>query len=324
MILLRAAAAILGTVLLFTSALPAVADDTTTTTGTSSEAWYSRADGCDNETLDCSLLPPPHAYPEHTLHVGITAGDTTAETYLELDTSGVPEDATITGATLTLPVNTDPEAGSLRASDAALLICLVTEFIPSSHGSLDTPPEHNCDAASSPARFQPEPEPAFTADLTPFAAHWKTGDTPRLAVLPAPEATKAADSWHVAFWDKRHNTGDPITAELSYETSENDLTLKPKPDVTDPAIPASGPEPHLPTAAAPAEPLDGPAPATAQLSEPIETKPPAPDTAPKPQAAPTYRTVSYPYPIRWTMPLIMLIAVVVVGRALTKRLEAPV
>lgn len=326
MILRAAAALTLAVVLILVpvAGTPAAAQSATTA-ATSSEAWYSRADACDDQQLDCSLLPPPDAYPEHTLHVGITAGNTTAETYLELDTTTLPDGADITGGTLTLPVNTDPDAGSLRAPDAALTICLVTEFIPSSHGSLGTPPEYDCDTAATPARFRPQPKPHFTADLAPLATHWATGDSPRLAVLPAPEANKAADSWHVAFWGNKHDTGDAITAEFTHETSENDLT--PDLGTTPPVNPASGAEPQLPTVASPAPSLDGLAPEAAQppdIETPTAAEPPAPNTAPAPQAAPVYRTVGYPYPIRWTMPLIMLIIFGVTGRALTKRLEPQV
>lgn len=295
--------------------------------GTRAEAWHSRGiDACE-EDLDCSLLPDPAAYPERTLHVSISAGSTTAETYLELDIADVPEDQDITGGTLTLPVNTEPRDGSLQPEEAQLMACVVTEFVDSSQGSFEDPPQHDCDTAA-PAQFTDKPEPTFTVDLAPFAAEWAEGATPRVAIVPANDATDAGDTWHVTFWGRDNESDDakPITAELDYGTGEDDFDqgldegLTGLEDRTGPEVlpaPEPPPEPGLVGAAAP-EIADAP-PEEAPASEEPEAV-----AAPQPQAAvPQVSTIGYQYPIAWIMPLILLIGFVITGRTLTGRLAPP-
>lgn len=311
-------------VVLLSGAVSASAESRAATTGISSEAWYSTADAC-KEQVDCSLLPPPDAYPKDTLHVGITAGQTSAETYLELGTSTVPNGENITGGMLTLPVDTAPTDGSMRATEAQLVACLVTEFIDDSQGSFNRPPKYDCDTASSPAQFMANPNPAFTVDLATFATEWEGSGTPRLAIVPAPQAKQGNETWHVAFWGQTNKTkgAAPITAQLAYGSSSGDPDVVP----TDTATAGLGEPVEADVAPAPAPPVDPaahiavPAP---QAAEPPATDSPA--SAPalatsQPEAAPVLRAVGYPYPIAWTMPLLVLIGFVITGRALTKKLD---
>lgn len=311
-------------VLALTGSIPALADNGTAKAGTSDEAWYSTTDAC-KEDVDCSLLPPPAAYPEHTLHVGITGGRSTAETYLELETSDVPDGQGITGGTLRLPVNNAPSDGSLRPMEARLIVCLVTGSIDRSDGSFSETPERDCDAASSPATFNPTPEPVFAVDLAPFATAWAEGAIPRLAVLPAPEAHEASDTWHVTFWGRKHKDGTPITAEMQYGRTAGNSGL----GQDEGAVDFGGGEVEFPSASPPAVDPTGPAlgvaPEAAELpvtEEPAPDDGKAPAVAPQPMAtAPEFRTVGYAYPISWLMPLLMLTGFGLTGRALTKRLD---
>lgn len=305
-------------------AMPAYAERGTDQATTRAEAWYNTADACD-EQVDCSLLPPPNAYPEDTLHVGLTGGDTTAETYLELDTSSIPPDSSITGGQLTLPVDTEPRDGSLRPDQAELMACVVTEFVDSSAGTFEQPPEYNCDKATSVAQFAAEPAPTYTVDLTPFAAAWADGASPRLAILPTPTAKKAGDTWRVVFWGRNNDSDDakPITASLTYRSGTDHGTphaeAEPEPfTLADPLPPPPASLPALP------EPADAVAPEPAASPQVSPPKPPPPQTAPAPAAAtPAFRTVGYQYPIAWVMPIALLGGFLMTGNALTKKLPPP-
>lgn len=291
-------------------------------TQTSTEAWYLKAEAC-GEAADCSLLPPASVYPENTLHVAAAAGDTRASTYLELDAAAVGDDATFTGGTLTLPVDTTPGDGTLLPELAKITACVVTDRIPKVEGALTEPPETDCKLASAPAEFSSEPEPAFTIDLGAFASQWANGETPRLAILPAPEAKEAADTWHVAFWGKDHTADEavPITAELNYESGADDAPLPTETGLADSGPMESGPPTDMPSAV----PQEASAPEPAELKAPAAAEPPDKSEAPQPQAAPvpppSLKSVSYAYPIAWLMPLLLLIGMFVVGRVLTKKLE---
>lgn len=310
-------------ILLFAVSAPALADGSgTAATGTSMEAWYTTTEACE-PPADCSMLPPPSAYPQDTLHVGATGGRPNAVTYLELDTSGVPGDAKLTGGTLTLPINTDSRSGTLGADTAQLVACLVTEKIDDeAEGSLEAPPASECESASSPATFAAEPEPAFTVGLAAFAEQWAQAEEPRLAILPASEA-QVGDTWHVSFWGKDNDSESaaPITAKLTYTAGNTRDELPPLPDsslagpgegelvdggLTDPPV---------------AEPIAGEAPeGAASLDGDAEPAPVAGEPEAAPQAAPATFEAPYPYPVAWLMPLLLLIGFAMTGRALTKNL----
>lgn len=72
----------------------------------------------------------------------------------------------------------------------------------------------------------------------------------------------------------------------------------------------------------PVDPIDAAAPEVGEKPAEGEAAPDQePEAAPQPLAEPRYRTVGYPYPIAWTMPLLLLIGLTATGRALTKNLQ---
>lgn len=311
-----------GALVLLNGAAPVASADDTASSGTSREAWYSTADACAPPT-DCSLLPPPPAYPADTLHVGVASGKTTAVTYLELDTSKLPDGANVSGGTLNLPVDTAQPDGSLAQDQAKLVACLVREPFPSSQGGFGPPPKADCAQASAPAQYKADSKPAFTVDLAAFAMRWTSGETPRLAILPPAEALTGQQTWHVTFWGNK-NTGPgatPITAQLSYTATGTNASP------SDTQVPASGgwvDSTGVPTsgfgapAVAPVPALSAPA-----TAAPAQQAAPQPEAASETYAEPEYRTVGYAYPIAWLMPLLLLIGFLVTGRALTKKLDTP-
>lgn len=290
-----------------------------TAAGTSAEAWYVTSDACTG-SVDCSLVTPPSAYPQDTLHVALTVGEPTASTYLQLDGSALPEDAEITGGTLKLPVDTTPSDGSLVPENAKLLACIVEDHIESKEGAVTESPKADCKRASAPATFNAKPAPAFTVDLGAFATHWADGEPARLAILPAPEAQEAKDSWHVTFWGKKNASKDaaPITADLQHTSGTGELP-PPAGNPVDSGSPVDNGVSPGPSLEAPQD-----VPPPAELVAPAAAEPPKGEAAPQPAPAaamPELKTYSYPYPIAWAMPLVLLVGVVTVGRTLTKKLQ---
>lgn len=294
---------------------------------TQTEAWYTTlaSEACDSPAdLDCSLVAVD--FPEDTLHVGVSSGKRTALTVVELDffDAGIPDGMEIAGGKLSLPVDTAPTDGSLQHEDASLVVCHVPDFVSSTAGSLGKPPKTDCDAASAPATYQAEPEPAFTVDLTAFAMTWAEGESPVLAVLPAPTAESEAETWHVTFWGKDNESEDakPISAELRYQPPLDSDGFEQPPLDTGAGDVLAPPPPMDDLPEPPAEPVDAPAPEIGESPEKGEAAP-AEDAEAVPQtlAEPKFRTVGYPYPIAWTMPLLLLIGLTATGRALTKNLE---
>lgn len=309
---------------LLSGAAPATATESGTTTAkTSTEAWYTTTGACD-DPAECSTVPAPEppVYPENTLHVDIKAGQPTAASYLQLDTSAIPFGSKITGGTVTLPVDQNPKDGALTPEQANIVACAVTEPIEEAQGSTSKPPKTDCKAVSTPAQFTKGKDPAFTVDVRAFASQWSETNEARLALLPAPEAESERETWHVTFWGKKNDSDKaaPITAELHYAPSEEDL-LPPVDDSIAPDL--LEPELAAPPAVPDAGPVEGPPPqpAEALADQPKAEKAPKAEVAPR--AMPALREVGYPYPAAWLMPLALLIGFGVTGRALTKNLELP-
>lgn len=308
--------------LLISSGAAIAAEDGTAKVSTSTEAWYTTtgadAPGACGDPLDCSQVPEPTVYPENTLHVGIEAGRPTAATYLQLDTATLPMGSTITGGTLRLPVDEEPRDGSVRPDTAKLVACAVTEPVQEANGSTNKPPKTDCKAVSAPAKYKKGKKPAFEVDLAAFGTQWADGNA-AVAILPAPEAQEARETWHVAFWGKENKTpgASPITATLAYTASADGAFPPGDGGALAPPVSELGGAPTSPSDQA----LAGPAPEAAEpLKNPPQAKAAPKDAELAPQAAPEFRKVGYPYPIAWTMPLVLLIGFVLTGRALTKKL----
>jgi hypothetical protein len=195
---------------------PARAD--TTPASTTDEAWYAPPPTCGLPT-GCGpteSLPPISRYPAGTLHVGVTAGLEDSRTYLKLDLSGVPFDATLTGGTLTLPVASAAD-GTSSPETAQVAACFVGAAFAPAEGSVAPPPAVDCTTTTA-ATFVSGPPAVLTVDLSPFAARWANGEANNgLALLPA-AGTAPGTSWHVAFSAKSRAGSDvpPARASLSY------------------------------------------------------------------------------------------------------------
>lgn len=294
------------------------AEGGTTRVGMAEEAWHTTtpagADPC-ADPVDCAQAPGSPVFPAHTLHVAIEAGQQTAATYLQLDTSKIPFGAHVRGGMLRLPVDDQAGDGSLRPESARLVACPVMEPVQEASGSPASPPKTDCKAASVPAKYDNGKQAAFEVDVAPLADVWADGNA-AVAIMPSPKAEKDGDTWHVAFWGKKNKDpkAAPITATLSYRAEPA------VPPLTDPSLGGLPAAPE-PIAALPEADLPQSAPAAAKAppnASPPQKAPP-PETAR--QAAPAFRTVGYAYPIAWSMPLVLLIGFAMTGHALTKRLN---
>jgi hypothetical protein len=285
----------------------------------SAEAWYVPSPTCDVPVLGCypgGAVALPNPYPEGTLHVGLDGGVETARAYLTFDLGAAQADEVALGALL-IPVG-PPEDGTAGAELAGLRACVVNDDVapaegePPSGSVTPTEPAFNC-AVSSPARFEPTPEPGFVIDLAPFARPWSDDGPKSLVIVATEEAMAGGGTWHVAFDGA---AGDrPVTAGVLAVTSRLAPTPVATPQASD--APALSPPPppaivdrpaDIPIATSPAPAVEPPAPSVRRRAVP------AVPIAGGPVAA----TVGHPM---FLIPLVAAGLAVVIGRGLLSPME---
>lgn len=292
---------------------------------TSKTAWYAQAPPC--AAIDCSVLPLVHPYPEDTLHVSISGGQETARTYLAFPTfvSG-----RLVGGTLELPLDDDPAGGSVTPESAHFVACLTkTKFEPV-RGSFAQPPKADCKVRKT-ARYDAE-DLVFTVDLAPFAKHWKK-DEGALALVPSKGAVEAGETWHVTF-PAGEDEADPaeqqpapeITVTLEYMADDVPSTIDTtfELDTTDP--PAASAGTGTGTTSSSGTSFDSgtgftasqPATEVSEVGTPTEL--PAQEAAPAASFIEGFAGPGFAYPMVWALPLLILVGLGSVGRALTKEL----
>lgn len=280
------------------------------TVGDSAEAWYAAApvDMC-TTPLGCPPAQVPTSpYPANTLHVGVAGGQETARTYVVPNLLSLPFGATLTDGTMTLPVATDSQAGTVSPDAAKILACLATKPVTDgTQGSTQTPPDVDC--KTSAALKYDAKKSVFTVDLAPLVAAW-SGGAPQLGIGLVPDTSKAqpSDVWHVAF-NGRKRTGPHIQSTISYTPA--------------PATPV-GSTPPPPTTPPTSTGLSTPT--TPNVSLPPSTTQPPPAAAPQvapqqPQPIaqqPVALTRSFQYPMAFLMPLALLAGGVFFVRLFTR------
>lgn len=297
--------------------LPLAHAATTSVLTPTQEAWYQPNPTCGAPSgcVSSGSLPaqPPAAvptspYPAGTMHIGFTAGQETARSYLALPLSGVVD--TITGASLNVPLDTAQASGSQAPETAKLQACLFTGALTPAEGSTAAPPKAEC-GASAPVAYVATPTPHLHADLEPLLDGLPTA----AGIVLLPDATKAApsDAWRVVF-SARTRTDAAKTAPATVT-----LTLADKPvdggPVDEPVLPPSAEAPPIGTGFAPAP--------TPQLPEQPGAQPefaPPTTAGSQPVAQPRFVTVGYAYPTVWLLPLAFLVLVPAAAKALTKDL----
>lgn len=257
------------------------------TSTTSTEAWYA-------------TLPSVSPRPAGTLHVGLTAGLEDSRTYLALDMSGVPSDAT--SGTLNLPLDV---ADSSAPDTAVIDVCLAGDPGPSVEGSTDPPPPVDC-SVHAPAKVGAT---AFTVDLTPFLDKLRTSG---LALVPT---AGGSGSWHVAIFGRKNPTHITATFEVpdpdAAPAASQPITTTTTTDVA-PVFSAPGNE-----FASPAPFRLPPAPARRAPIEPVPSLG-APVRSP---VAPSSNR--YADSLVFTLPLVLLALLWYFGSALTRPVVVP-
>ena len=281
----------------------------------SAEAWYA-ASPVDTCALPLGCPPttvPTSPYPADTLHVGVAAGQETARTYLVPDLSVLPYDATVSAATLTLPVNRDNTAGTVSPESAAMLACLTTEPVKDgTEGSSEKPPAYDAKVCAKPT-YDKKGAGTFTLSLTKFLRLWATGH-PMFGVVLVPDLRDATPTtvWHVTTNGRQRRNAPHVQTVLAFTTP---------PPVTGP-----GPQPTPPrTPSAAPVPAAVPQPVAVPPAVSSDNLPPAPQPAQEPQiapAAPPQAAVitarSFQYPAAFLLPLGFLIAGLFLVRTFTR------
>jgi len=349
---------------------PAVAADAPTPVALGAQAWFQRDPSCATP-LGCSPTAPPSSNPfgAGTLHVAVTGGQESARSYLTL--TGRPAAATVTGGTLTVPLDTmTPGNGSTAPETSKVQVCTTTVMVPAVEGSFAAPPKANCSSHAA-APYVATPTPHLQADLAPLAGALSA---PSVALVLLPDGAVAApDSWRVVFsatnrampatppaavtltlasaGGTSENVTPPVTAATDPSSAapptQAPAATRPRPARVPAAVATTAPiarsvagipvapppvggsfvaagAPPLPVAApAVPQPLTAPIPSAAPAA-PAAAGVPAPAEAqqqPGPvEAAPVAFTTGYAYPIIWLLPILLVGAVVAVGRMMTRDL----
>lgn len=301
--------------------VPLAQADTTTTIAPTTEGWYQPNPSCAAPVgcLTPSGLPAPtpatSPYPARSLHVGYTAGQETARTYLALPTAGTT--LSLTAGHLTVPLDTAAADGDSNSATAKLQVCLTFKPIVAVDGSVDAPPKTDC-TASAAMTYVATPAPHFEADLASLLDRLigATG----LALLPDGTQAKPSDSWRVVF--SAHDRTDAAkTAPASIALTMEDPPTAPSAEGQGAPLPDSG-TPDFTAVAPPVGTGFAPGPA---VDAPVVTGPapavvPSTTTGPVTVTQPRLITVGYAYPAVWLLPLGFLLLIPTVARALTRDL----
>jgi hypothetical protein len=251
---------------------------------------------------------PTSPYPADTLHAGVAGGQETARAYVVPNLLALPLGATLTDGTMTLPVTTDSQAGTVGPDTAKIRACLATKPVTDGvQGSSETPPDVDC-KTSAPLKYDAK-KSVFTIDLAPLIAAWSKG-APQFGVGLVPDTSKAqpSDAWHVAFNGRKH-TGRHIESTMSFT---------PPPPI---AQGAPAPQPTTPAAAPP--PVTNNTTPNVSLPPTQTQQPPAaaPQVAPSQQPVaqqPVALAREFQYPMAFLMPLALLAGAVFFVRLFTR------
>ncbi len=260
------------------------------------EAWYSSLpiNTCTSPVGCAPSLPAVSPFPAGTLHVGVVVGGEISRSYLQPDLSRLPAGAKATGGTMTLPVATSPTDGTLNATAAELLACLVTKpFAPDAAGSTQPPPGTDCLVSAVPQYDAAKTQ--LVINLAPFLTAWGHGRAEDgIALVPSPSRVQQTDAWQLTIEGRAATAGPYVQSTLAYTTPPASTS----PSITDTAPPpgsVSVPAPPMPLPSAAAIPPSAPAPQVAPQSEPVVQA-----------AAPVLSRHGFQYPLAFLLPLALL------------------
>ena len=238
-------------------------------------------------------------------------------------------------ATLTVPIDTSSQDGSISPDTSHVIACLVFGPITPAAGSVDIPPTADC-SVSVPMVYAATPQPMLTADLGPLlnTLSLATG----VALLPDETQGTPTDVWQVTFsaHDRAASATDAVTppsAAASITFTPGEPSVRPVvPVASDPAVAETpaGQGDDTTTASgqgfAPPPPaaLNAPAaPAGVAAQTPPAAGPPRASTSLRGLTGTRTVEVGYAYPAIWLLPLVFLFAIPMVSRSLTREPKLP-
>ena len=301
---------------------PLARADSSLTVTPQTEGWYQSNPSCHapSRCLTTAGAPATSPYPVRSLHVGFSAGQETARSYLALVLPA--RTAELRSGSLTVPLDLKQVDGSQSPDRATLQVCLTAATLTAVDGSLASPPEVDC-TRSATVVYVPTPTPHLQADLAPLLS--RLPSAPGLVLLPDPVKASQSDAWQVVF--SAHDRTDAArTAPATVTLTAAELPrARPNPlpgRAADAPLPAGAPTGQQPAGLTP---LWGP-----PAAEPLTAGPGLePTVLPPPTATTTTTavltraqliTIGYAYPVVWLLPLALLVLVPVTFRALTRDL----
>lgn len=301
---------------------------------TRGEAWYEvpvTGGGEDDPTCalptGCAPVATPVVAGENTLQVAVTGGRDRARTFLAFDVSTLPAGAMATGGTVTMPVLTSQDSGSLNPETAKLSACPVAGTVKDAQGGPpEEQPQYSC-ATAAEGKFNADADPpTFTFELGPVASSLTFGG---IAIVPSEAAHEGGDTFQVAFPTRKHESKAKITASVTYGEPPKIEPFAPPP----PPPPAPPPGPGLESFDSGIEDFGG---GSDQVGLPSVADPLPADVAPveeqplvagpaepvaEPLAAPA--PFGYAYPAVWLAPLALLGVAGALARALSGEIVVP-
>lgn len=202
------------------------------------EAWYTTP-AVEPACAVPVCTPPPEPVPSApppTLHVGMASGVQTDRAFVVLDVSSLDR-RRIIGGQLSLPLAMPP-IGADAAADPALMACSVYGVVTPANGTPGPGPRFDC-SSSARVRFVPpgaseSGDGQLVVDLNAFAAAWATGEVAALAIVPGvPNAESATPTWRFALKGRSDASApSPIVATVEIGAAP-DVDGTEEPDVDD-------------------------------------------------------------------------------------------
>jgi hypothetical protein len=208
--------------------------------------------------------------------------------------------------------------------------CLATgTFKDDVAGSPEKPPNIDCKAASSPAKYVAAagavPE-MFTVNLAPFALAWSGGATSAGIVLVPTTDTGPGSAWHVALsgHDRTVAAAMHISATVTYSSSST--TDSSSFDAAPPLDTSNTGTGSASFAAPPLAPVATPQLPTVSAPQAPDVAPQASPVAPAPQLQPAAAVTvgGYAYPGVFLLPILLAVAGGWLARSLTRDLTPAV
>jgi hypothetical protein len=283
---------------------PVAEAETTTTIAPTAEAWYQPNPSCASPAgcIGTGTLPPASTYPAGTLHIGVSAGEETARSYVAFPFVAVT--GTITAAALTVPLDPNPADGGFAAESGKVEVCLTSAPLANARGSFDPPPTIDC-SVSVPASYVATPQPHLDVDLGPLVNRLQAATG--IVLLPDATASTPTESWRVVF--SAHDAAGAPTTAASVTLKVQDRSI-----ATSPGSTATPTGPIVSGVVSIQPPLGT---GFAVTPSTVARTAPAPSVGSVTSAPRLIRAAAYAYPGVWLLPLVMLVLVPMMVKALT-------